>query len=435
MKSYGHNSYPKAVLHVDGDSFFAQCEVAKNPSLRGRPVVTGSERGIASALTYEAKARGVKRGMPVHQIKKICPDVVVLPSDYESYSLYALRMYSVVRRYTPEVEEYSIDECFADLTGLRRSLGMSYEKMAECIKRDLITELGITFSVGLAPSKVLAKVASKWRKPDGLCFIPLNRAHLYLSKLLIGDVWGIGTQTSAFLKKYGISTAHQLAIADSEWIEKNLSKPYLEIRKELLGEAIFEVDCKTKSDYKSISKTKTFTPPSSDRFLVFSHLSKNIENACIKARRHGLASDRVYFYLKTQDFRSFGMEVKMSQAVATPEVILSCVERVFDRVYKKGVFYRATGVVLERLCKEPVIQQDLFGDSVLSEKAKIVHSHIDRLQSRYGKHVVFLGSSAMAIRPGVSRVKGKNSKQKTSIRFKGESERRKIGIPFLGEAS
>ena len=435
MKPYGHNRYPKAVLHVDGDSFFAQCEVAKRPSLKGYPVVTGSERGIVSALTYEAKARGVKRGMPIYEVKKICPDVVVFPSDYESYSLYSLRMYSVVRRYTPQVEEYSIDECFADITGLRRSLRMSYEKIAECIKRDLITELGITFSVGLAPSKVLAKVASKWSKPDGLCFIPLNRAHTYLSRLPVEDVWGIGSQTSAFLKKHGIYTAHHLATADLGWAERNLSKPYMEIKRELLGEAVYEVDCLTKTKYRSISKTKTFTPPSSERSLVFSHLSKNIENACIKARRHGLATERVYFYLKTQDFRSFGTEVKMSQAVSTPEVIVSCVEEAFDRVYKKGILYRATGVVLGKLCEEKAIQPDLFGTSFSAEKTKVVHSHIDRLQSRYGKHVVFLGSSALALKYGSSGGRKDTAERKVSIRFKGETERRKIGIPFLGEAS
>jgi len=108
--------YPRAILHVDGDAFFASCEVARNPALKGKPVVTGQERGIASALTYEAKALGVVRGMSIREIRKRYPSVVVLPSDYATYSLYSRRMYSIVRRYSPCVDEYSIDECFADLT-------------------------------------------------------------------------------------------------------------------------------------------------------------------------------------------------------------------------------------------------------------------------------------------------------------------------------
>ena len=128
-------SYPRAILHVDGDAFFVSCEVAKNPALRGKAVITGKERGIASALSYEAKARGVVRGMRLSEIRKVCPDAIMLPSDYETYSLYSRRMYDIVRRYTPAVEEYSIDECFADLTGLRRSLRMSYEEIAPRVKR------------------------------------------------------------------------------------------------------------------------------------------------------------------------------------------------------------------------------------------------------------------------------------------------------------
>src|SRR6516165_1794772 len=154
------HSFPRAILHIDGDAFFATCEQSRRPVLQGRPVVTGKERGIAASMSYEAKARGVTRGMRLAEIRKICPDAVILPSDYETYSLLSKRLFSIVRRYTPDVEEYSIDECFADLTGLQRPLRMSYKTMAATIQRDLNTELGFTFSLGLAPTKVLAKVGS-----------------------------------------------------------------------------------------------------------------------------------------------------------------------------------------------------------------------------------------------------------------------------------
>src|SRR5581483_10154483 len=144
-------SFPRAILHVDGDAFFASCEVALNPKLRGKPVVTGLERGIVSAMTYEAKKLGVHRGMRLFEVRKICPQAVILPSDYETYSIFSHRMYNIVRRYTPEVEEYSIDECFADLTGMRGTLHMSYAEIAAKIKHDLESELGLTFSVGVAP--------------------------------------------------------------------------------------------------------------------------------------------------------------------------------------------------------------------------------------------------------------------------------------------
>lgn len=181
--------FPRAILHIDADCFFVSCEIALNPKLRGLPVVTGKERGIASAMSYEAKALGVTRGMSLPEIKKICPDAVILPSDYETYSLVSVRMFDIVRRYTPQVEEYSIDECFADLTGMQRPLKMDYQTIAAKIKHDLDTELGMTFSAGLGSTKVLAKVGSKWKKPSGITIIPGNRAHLYLEKLPLEKIW------------------------------------------------------------------------------------------------------------------------------------------------------------------------------------------------------------------------------------------------------
>jgi DNA polymerase IV len=111
-------SYPRAIVHIDGDAFFASCEQARDPKLKGRPVVTGKERGIAASMSYEAKARGVVRGMRISDIKRVCPEVVLLPSDYETYSLLSQQFYAIVRRFTPDVKEYSIDELFGDLTGL-----------------------------------------------------------------------------------------------------------------------------------------------------------------------------------------------------------------------------------------------------------------------------------------------------------------------------
>src|ERR687887_2729517 len=166
------HSFPRAIIHIDGDAFFASCEQARDPQLQGKPVITGKERGIAASMSYEAKACGVTRGMRLFEIKRLCPEAVILPSDYETYSLLSQRLFAIVRRYTPEVEEYSIDEVFADLTGLRRPLRMSYATIAERIKKELDAELGFTFSMGLAPNKVVAKIASKWQKPSGLTAIP-----------------------------------------------------------------------------------------------------------------------------------------------------------------------------------------------------------------------------------------------------------------------
>jgi len=426
------NAFPNAILHIDADCFFASCEVARRPELRGKAVVTGLERGIVSSLTYEAKARGVKRAMSLRDVKKICPDVIFLPSDYETYSLYSLRMFNIVRRFTPDVEEYSIDECFADLTGLQRPNNMSYEKMAEKIKETLDSELGFTFSVGLAPTKVLAKIGSKWKKPSGLTIIPTNEINDYLGKLKVEAVWGIGPQTTAYLNKLGITTALEFVEKDFDWVKNKLTKPHQEIWQELRGEVVYKVDQAKKSSYQSISKTKTFTPPSSDRDYVFSQLSKNTENSCIKLRRYKLAAKKIFFFLKTQEFDCQGYEFKLIRPTDNPLEIINMIDKYFDTVFSSRKLFRASGIVLIDLVENISRQADLFNEVATAEKISKIFGSVDGIAKRYGKHTLFLGSSLLAM----NRAQHTGNRQLPTERkenlFKGETARKRIDIPYLG---
>lgn len=425
-------SWPRAILHVDGDCFFASCEIALRPELRGKPVVTGLERGIASSMSYEAKAMGVKRGMRLGDIKKVCPKAIILPSDYETYSLFSYKLFNIVRRYTSVIEEYGIEECFADLTGLRRPLHMSYEQMAEKIKSELATELGLSFSVGLAPTKVLAKIASKFNKPNGLVIIPGKKIHLFLEKFPVGNIWGIGPQTTAYLEKFGIKNSLQLALRDEEWVKKHLSKPFYEIWQELRGQNIYALNTERKTDYQSIQKTKTFTPPSTDKNYVFSQLSKNVENACIKARRHKLAAQVVYFFIKTQEFGFRGYEFKLTNPLNTPAALVKLVRQYFDKVWKDGFQYRSTGIILNKLTEEQTGQLDLFGQVAKLQATLQIYRGVDDLSRRYGKHVVFLGSSYQAINNIVYNTRAVESRRKVEL-FRGETRRRRLSLPLLGK--
>ena len=432
MKPLSLRSFPRAILHIDGDSFFASCEQAMNPALRGKPVVTGAERGIASAMSYEAKARGVTRAMPLWQIKKICPEAIILPSNYEAYSLYAMRMYTIVRRYTPTVEEYSIDECFADLTGMRRTHRLSYVELAHTIKAELDRELGFTFSVGLGPSKVLAKVGSKWDKPSGCVAIPAREAHQFLAQLQVGEIWGIGTQTSNFLQGHRIITALDFALRSESWISQHLSKPYQQIHQELRGISVLPIETNPQPQ-QSISKTKTFTPPSANPSYVMAQLSKNVENACIKARRHHLYAQSVSFFFKTQDFRYHGGSLTLSRAVNTPSVILSAMRHHVSQAYQPGILYRGSGVTLGHLQSQPD-QPDLFSESVKVENYAPVYIAVDSLSRRYGKHTVRLGSSQLA-----HTNHHLNSRHTAPERhhhpLRGENKRKRLGIPCLGSTN
>lgn len=424
------SSFPKAILHVDGDAFFASCEQSRHPELKGKPVITGKERGIASSMSYEAKARGVTRAMPLFEIRRICPEAVILPSDYETYSLLSRRLYAIVRRYTHAVEEYGIDECFADLTGYGNNHGSGYIKLAEQIKHDLDTELGFTFSVGLAPSKVLAKVGSKWKKPSGLTAISTRDRWRFLDKLPVDKVWGIGPATSAYLTRRNIFTAGDFARANEWWIKNNLTRPFWEIWQELNGASVMPLQLEEKSSYFSIQKFKTFTPPSIDPDFIFSQLSKNIENACIKARRHKLIAGTVAVILRTQDFRHFGAEFKLSRPSAMPQEIVASVRDVFASLLRSGVEYRATGIVLADL-NPAVIQPDLFTSGAQMQKMVKLYESVDELAAKYGKHAVFLGSSFAAQQFGAHLGDRGDTPERQNDKIIGETKRRRIGIPML----
>jgi len=424
-------SWPRAILHLDADAFFASCEQAIHPEFKGKPVITGKERGIVAAASYEAKAKGVKRGMRLFEVRQVCPDAVILPSDYETYSIFSLRMFEILKRFSPDVEEYSIDEAFVDLTGLRRSYHGPYGLIGKKMQEAVEAELGFTVSVGVSLTKVLAKIGSKHNKPHGLTIIPGRDIHLYLEKLPTEKIWGIGSNTAAFLGKFGITTALEFARKDERFIQKHLSKPYQEIWHELNGRSVYPVTTESKSSYQSISKAKTFTPPSNDKTFIFAQLSKNLENACIKARRYKLAPTRLIIFLRTQEFRNTGIEMKLNRPSAYPSDLFGLLRAGFDRVHRANSFYRQTGVVLAGLVSETGIQYTLFDDPARIEKMARIYSAVDELSARFGKYMVHHATSL----PTKIQSQHEGERGDVPIRandlFKGENKRQRLGLPLL----
>ncbi len=425
------SSWPRAILHLDADAFFASCEQAIHPELRGRPVITGKERGIVAAASYEAKARGVQRGVRLSDVKKICPDAVILPSDYETYSLFSVRMFEILRRFSPDVEEYSIDEAFVDLTGLRRSFHGPYEMIARNMQETVRQELGLSVSVGVSLSKVLAKIGSKHKKPNGLTMIPGRQVHLFLEKLPIEKVWGIGPNTAAFLNKCGIASALQFARKDERFVREYLSRPYQEVWHELNGRSVYPVVTETKSSYQSISKAKTFTPASSDETFVFAQLAKNLENACIKARRYRLAASRVIIFLRKQDFTSSGIELRLTRPTAYPVEIFEILRKGFKHLYQPKALYRQSGVVLAGLIEEKGLQYSLFEDTSRIEKMAKIYESVDRISRKFGKHTVQHAASLPTKLQAQHEGERGDAPMRRAILFKGENKRQRLRLPML----
>ena len=383
-----NGSFPRAIVHIDGDAFFTSVEQAMHPHLKGKPVVSGKERGIIACASYEAKALGIKRGVGLWEAKKICPTLIVLPSDYESYSLYSKRMFEIMRRFTPTVEEYSIDEGFADLTGLRRVHRMSYEQIARKMQETIHQELDLTVSVGLSLSKGLCKIASDFRKPHGFTAVRGRHITPFLQRVALPDIWGIGPNSVELLHKYGLKTAYDFTEQPEKWVRKLLGKPGVEIWHELRGKSLLPVNPEPKRAYHSIGKGKTFSSPSNDRAFVYAQLVRNTESAFIKLRRHQHRCGELFIALRYRDYQQRSLGVRLNRTTDSTQEILPIVHTLFDQLFASGVHYRATQIWLNRLEHAERRQLGLFENQLRIARYERLSRTVDQVNARFGKHCV-----------------------------------------------
>jgi DNA polymerase-4/DNA polymerase V len=421
------SSYPRAILHVDGDAFFASVEQAVNPNYKGKPLVSGSERGIIAAASYEAKALGIKRGLSIQEARKICPKLIVVPTDYETCGLYSKNMMNIIKSFSPLVEEYSIDEAFADITGLRRIYRCSYKEIAKQVQDKIKKELDINVSVGLSLSKSLAKIASDFRKPQGLVCVPGKYIHILLAKTKVEEVWGIGPNTTGLLKQHNIYTALDFVNSDVNFIKRLLGKLGTEKWQELRGEYIYKINPERKTLYQSVSKARTFSPTTRKKEVLKAFLLRNLESACIKIRRHNLQARKIYISIKNQSFEYRSTGVKLNRTTANTFDLIPIVSQLFEKIYVPDE-YRASSVVLADLAYKTNQQNSLFDDTVKIEKIEKLSECIDVLNNRFGKHTVHTAGSLNASQQHIGK-KGTETRRKQTL-LKGENKRQRLKIPM-----
>ncbi|MCR4326337.1 MAG: DNA polymerase IV [Candidatus Roizmanbacteria bacterium] len=354
------HSWPQAIIHVDGNAFFASVMQAAYPHYANKPLVVGKERGIATAISYEARAYGITRGMQMHEIRLLCPHCILVEGDYELFSLFSQRMFTILRTYSPTVEEYSVDEGFADITGLRRPFHASYEEIGKKIQNDIQHSLGIPISIGISITKSLAKLASESKKPRGCTVVPGKHIESFLASVPIAHVWGIGPSTAALLTKLGIHTARDFILMPSAELFPYLSKPFKDLWHELRGTVMHAIDTNTKNTYQSISRTRTFAHPTKDRNYLWAQLRENIEACFAKARRFGYSVADVHLFLKTQQFRYIATSLRFSTPQRYPLTQLDQFEKTFLAMYQQKTLYRATGCTVGKLSQGELVQSSLF---------------------------------------------------------------------------
>jgi DNA polymerase-4 len=211
------------LLHVDMDAFYASVEVLKDPSLRGRPVVVGSPgpRGVVMSASYEARRFGVTSATPSARARRLCPQAVFVPPDFTSYRAYATRLREILLSFTPLVEPLSLDEAFLDVSGATRLFGPSAQ-IAARVRQRVRRELSLTCSVGVAPNKLLAKLASGAAKPDGVVVVEADAILDFLHPLPVDALWGVGERTQEVLERLGVRTVGELAAVPRRVLERTL---------------------------------------------------------------------------------------------------------------------------------------------------------------------------------------------------------------------
>ncbi|TET60027.1 DNA polymerase IV, partial [Candidatus Aerophobetes bacterium] len=216
----------RKIIHVDLDAFFASVEQLDNPELKGRPVIVGGsikERGVVSTASYEARAFGVQSAQPMARARKLCPQGVFLRVRMDRYREISGRVLKILSSCTPKVEPVSIDEAFLDITGCEKLFGKA-EGIAREIKTRMKKEVGLTCSLGVAPNKFLAKVASGMQKPDGLVIVKDNDKESFLANLPVGKIWGVGKVTQRELQQMGIYTIRQLGELSFSELQKTFGR-------------------------------------------------------------------------------------------------------------------------------------------------------------------------------------------------------------------
>ena len=255
----------RTILHVDLDAFFAAVEQRDRPELRGKPVIVGGggpgDRGVVSTASYEARKFGVRSAMPLRTAAALCPHGIFVPVNGRRYQAESRRVMAILRRFTPLVEPVSIDEAFLDVTGTEALWGPG-ETVARMIRQAIVDETQLTISVGVATTKLVAKIASDLRKPDGLVVVAPGTEATFLAPLPIARLWGVGPQMGAALREYGVATLGDLAALPVDLLVRRFGKHGATLHERALG-----VDDDPVADSgaaKSISHEHTFEVDTND---------------------------------------------------------------------------------------------------------------------------------------------------------------------------
>lgn len=323
----------RTILHVDMDAFYAAVEIREDPSLRGKPVVIGSDprlgsgRGVVSTANYEARRYGVHSALPISVAWRRCPQAVYIRPRIKFYADISARIFAIFRSFTDQVETLSLDEAFLDVTASRRLFGDG-PAIAARIKRRIVEGERLTASVGVAASKYVAKVASDLKKPDGLVVVPAGTERDFLSPLEVSRLWGAGPKVQERLARSGLRTIGEVARMDRAELEASLG-PKLGQRLHDLANGRDARRVDPASGRKSLGKEVTFPEDVADRERVERRLLGLCESVARGLRRHGIAGRTVHLKLRWDGFETHTRQRTLAHPADTTETIWPVARQLF----------------------------------------------------------------------------------------------------------
>jgi DNA polymerase-4 len=372
---------PEPILHVDLDAFYASVEVLKDPSLAGRPVVVGGAgtRGVVMSASYEARTYGIRSAMPAVRARRLCPDAVFVPPDFEAYKTHSNRFREVLLAVTPLVEPISLDEAFLDVSGAYRLFG-DPEAIAAKVRREVLEEVGVSCSVGVAPSKLLAKLASEAAKPDGLVVVPAAGVQAFLDPLPVRALWGVGEKTGETLSRLGVRTVGDLARTPPSVLGRLIGEQHAA---DLIDLAL-GMDQRPVVPYeapKSVSHEETFGRDLDDERELLREALALSQKVAARLREDGYRARTITLKIRLANFTN----LTRSRTLTGPTDVAADIYRVVGELFRglPGARRRvrllgvvATGLVPAGQEQLALLRGERWGD---------VERAVDRIERRFGR--------------------------------------------------
>lgn len=376
----------RTILHADLDAFFAAVEQRDDPALRGKPVVVGgggpNDRGVVSTASYEARQFGIRSAMPLRTAGALCPDAIFLPVNGRKYGQVSREVMAIFRRFSPLVEQLSIDEAFLDLTGTRSLFGNG-EQAAQRLKQAVRDETELTVSVGVASNRLVAKIASDLRKPDGLVVVSEGTEEEFLAPLPIERLWGVGASTRKALVEYGVTTIGDLGRLPEDVVMRRFGAHGrdLVLRARGVGETVVG----THAEAKSVSQEHTFDVDTSDWDVLEQTLLGLSEGVAGRLRETKVVCSTISVKIRNSSFATITRQRTLAAATDMGDVIWHTA-RELTRREVRGQRIRLLGVAASGLSEQQ--QLGLFAAEDGDDRRRKATEAADEVRRRFGSRAL-----------------------------------------------